>query len=161
MYTQSRLSYNHSYSTQILTQPLLCVFTATHVNCKKCSASLTNTYKRAEAHSFQHCRGRTVAIPSLLVCFELCFRMGGIPAKTHKEEKLLIYLGIIDILQSYRYWWDDRNLLAFCYNTADESVEQVWLYDLQKCVSQISKRNLSTWVTALNDSSLQPSNVKL
>lgn len=31
------------------------------------------------------------------------FRMGGIPAKTHKEEKLLIYLGIIDILQSYRY----------------------------------------------------------
>lgn len=29
--------------------------------------------------------------------------MGGIPAKTHKEEKLLIFLGIIDILQSYRY----------------------------------------------------------
>uniref|UniRef100_A0A672GXG9 Phosphatidylinositol-4-phosphate 5-kinase, type I, beta b n=2 Tax=Salarias fasciatus TaxID=181472 RepID=A0A672GXG9_SALFA len=30
------------------------------------------------------------------------FTMGGIPAKTHKDEKLLIYLGIIDILQSYR-----------------------------------------------------------
>lgn len=29
--------------------------------------------------------------------------MGGIPAKTHKDEKLLIFLGIIDILQSYRY----------------------------------------------------------
>ncbi|KAM3867551.1 phosphatidylinositol 4-phosphate 5-kinase type-1 beta [Diretmus argenteus] len=29
--------------------------------------------------------------------------MGGIPAKTHKEEKLLIFLGIIDILQSYRF----------------------------------------------------------
>ncbi|KAF7200123.1 phosphatidylinositol 4-phosphate 5-kinase type-1 beta [Nothobranchius furzeri] len=29
--------------------------------------------------------------------------MGGIPAKTHKDEKLLIYLGIIDILQSYRF----------------------------------------------------------
>ncbi|XP_055017978.1 phosphatidylinositol 4-phosphate 5-kinase type-1 beta, partial [Boleophthalmus pectinirostris] len=28
--------------------------------------------------------------------------MGGIPAKTLKEEKLLIFLGIIDILQSYR-----------------------------------------------------------
>jgi 1-phosphatidylinositol-4-phosphate 5-kinase len=28
-------------------------------------------------------------------------RMGGIPAK-HKDEKLLIFLGIIDILQSYR-----------------------------------------------------------
>lgn len=28
--------------------------------------------------------------------------MGGIPAKTHKDEKLLIFLGIIDILQSYR-----------------------------------------------------------
>ncbi|XP_030620668.1 phosphatidylinositol 4-phosphate 5-kinase type-1 beta [Chanos chanos] len=29
--------------------------------------------------------------------------MGGIPAKTHRDEKLLIYLGIIDILQSYRF----------------------------------------------------------
>lgn len=29
--------------------------------------------------------------------------MGGIPAKTHKDEKLLIFLGIIDILQSYRF----------------------------------------------------------
>lgn len=29
-------------------------------------------------------------------------RMGGIPARTHREDKLLIYLGIIDILQSYR-----------------------------------------------------------
>lgn len=29
--------------------------------------------------------------------------MGGIPARTHKDEKLLIYLGIIDILQSYRF----------------------------------------------------------
>uniref|UniRef100_A0A8C4IJS3 PIPK domain-containing protein n=1 Tax=Dicentrarchus labrax TaxID=13489 RepID=A0A8C4IJS3_DICLA len=29
--------------------------------------------------------------------------MGGIPAKTHREEKLLIFLGIIDILQSYRF----------------------------------------------------------
>ncbi|MGH0185318.1 UNVERIFIED_CONTAM: hypothetical protein FKN15_017658, partial [Acipenser sinensis] len=30
------------------------------------------------------------------------YKMGGIPAKTHKDEKLLIFLGIIDILQSYR-----------------------------------------------------------
>ncbi|XP_047238306.1 phosphatidylinositol 4-phosphate 5-kinase type-1 beta isoform X2 [Girardinichthys multiradiatus] len=29
--------------------------------------------------------------------------MGGIPAKTYKDEKLLIFLGIIDILQSYRF----------------------------------------------------------
>uniref|UniRef100_A0A8C2GD29 Phosphatidylinositol-4-phosphate 5-kinase, type I, beta b n=1 Tax=Cyprinus carpio TaxID=7962 RepID=A0A8C2GD29_CYPCA len=29
--------------------------------------------------------------------------MGGIPAKTHRDEKLLIFLGIIDILQSYRF----------------------------------------------------------
>ncbi|KAJ8262891.1 hypothetical protein COCON_G00153480 [Conger conger] len=29
--------------------------------------------------------------------------MGGIPARTHKDEKLLIFLGIIDILQSYRF----------------------------------------------------------
>lgn len=31
----------------------------------------------------------------------LFFRFGGIPAK-HKDENLLIFLGIIDILQSYR-----------------------------------------------------------
>ncbi|NWR24328.1 PI51B kinase, partial [Emberiza fucata] len=29
--------------------------------------------------------------------------MGGIPAKSHKGEKLLLFMGIIDILQSYRY----------------------------------------------------------
>ena len=29
-------------------------------------------------------------------------RMGGIPAKSHKGEKLLLFMGIIDILQSYR-----------------------------------------------------------
>lgn len=29
--------------------------------------------------------------------------MGGIPAKNHKGEKLLLFMGIIDILQSYRY----------------------------------------------------------
>ncbi len=36
----------------------------------------------------------------VIMCF--CSRLGGIPAK-HKDEKLLIFLGIIDILQSYRY----------------------------------------------------------
>lgn len=36
------------------------------------------------------------------LCFSPGFRMGGIPARTHKDDKLLIYLGIIDILQSYR-----------------------------------------------------------
>ena len=30
------------------------------------------------------------------------FRPGGIPARNHKGERLLIFLGIIDILQSYR-----------------------------------------------------------
>jgi len=30
------------------------------------------------------------------------FRPGGIPARNHKGERLLLYLGIIDILQSYR-----------------------------------------------------------
>lgn len=29
--------------------------------------------------------------------------MGGIPARNSKGERLLIYIGIIDILQSYRY----------------------------------------------------------
>ena len=30
------------------------------------------------------------------------YRPGGIPARNHKGERLLLYLGIIDILQSYR-----------------------------------------------------------
>lgn len=30
------------------------------------------------------------------------FRMGGIPAVNGKGERLLLYIGIIDILQSYR-----------------------------------------------------------
>ena len=30
------------------------------------------------------------------------FSPGGIPARNHKGERLLLYLGIIDILQSYR-----------------------------------------------------------
>lgn len=33
----------------------------------------------------------------------LCFSsMGGIPARNNKGERLLLYIGIIDILQSYR-----------------------------------------------------------
>ena len=32
----------------------------------------------------------------------LIFRPGGIPARNHKGERLLLFLGIIDILQSYR-----------------------------------------------------------
>lgn len=32
----------------------------------------------------------------------MVFRPGGIPARNHKGERLLLYLGIIDILQSYR-----------------------------------------------------------
>lgn len=32
----------------------------------------------------------------------LVFRMGGIPAVNGRGERLLLYIGIIDILQSYR-----------------------------------------------------------
>lgn len=31
----------------------------------------------------------------------VCFRTGGIPARTASGQKLLLYVGIIDILQSY------------------------------------------------------------
>lgn len=31
-----------------------------------------------------------------------CFRSGGIPARNAKGERLLLFIGIIDILQSYR-----------------------------------------------------------
>lgn len=30
------------------------------------------------------------------------YRMGGIPAKNHRGERVLLFMGIIDILQSYR-----------------------------------------------------------
>lgn len=32
----------------------------------------------------------------------LSFRMGGIPSRNAKGERLLLYVGIIDVLQSYR-----------------------------------------------------------
>lgn len=34
--------------------------------------------------------------------FVFCYRTGGIPAQNSKGERLLVYIGIIDILQSYR-----------------------------------------------------------
>lgn len=34
--------------------------------------------------------------------YVVSLRMGGIPAKSYKGEKLLLFMGIIDILQSYR-----------------------------------------------------------
>lgn len=40
-------------------------------------------------------------------------RMGGIPAKSHKGEKLLLFMGIIDILQSYRWDIGGRGLSLF------------------------------------------------
>lgn len=37
------------------------------------------------------------------LCFFCCYcRPGGIPARNAKGERLLLYIGIIDILQSYR-----------------------------------------------------------
>uniref|UniRef100_A0A8C7Y4Z8 Phosphatidylinositol-4-phosphate 5-kinase, type I, alpha, b n=1 Tax=Oryzias sinensis TaxID=183150 RepID=A0A8C7Y4Z8_9TELE len=38
-----------------------------------------------------------------LVCLYCTLCMGGIPARSSKGERLLIYIGIIDILQSYRF----------------------------------------------------------
>ena len=38
----------------------------------------------------------------LFLSFFCLSRAGGIPARNHKGERLLLYLGIIDILQSYR-----------------------------------------------------------
>ena len=35
-------------------------------------------------------------------CFTFVFRPGGIPAKNSKGERLLLYLGVIDILQRYK-----------------------------------------------------------
>lgn len=40
---------------------------------------------------------------SLTVLFLFSSRNGGIPARNAKGERLLVYMGIIDILQSYRY----------------------------------------------------------
>ncbi len=43
-----------------------------------------------------------VSFTSLKNCKIWWHRPGGIPARNHKGERLLLYLGIIDILQSYR-----------------------------------------------------------
>ena len=42
------------------------------------------------------------SLDGILFLLRLLFRPGGIPARNHKGERLLLYLGIIDILQSYR-----------------------------------------------------------
>lgn len=50
----------------------------------------------------------SVTFPSLPAAYEietvfsLCFSPGGIPARNDKGERLLLFVGIIDILQSYR-----------------------------------------------------------
>lgn len=98
-------SYNHSYA-KIQTQPPFCIFTATHINVNSIRASFTNTCKSEAAHWLYLNKTSSLTEKHLLSSHRFCFprfRMGGIPAKTHKDEKLLIFLGIIDILQSYRY----------------------------------------------------------
>lgn len=49
---------------------------------------------------------RTLRLFSLSFIYRLydliCFRSGGIPARNAKGERLLLFIGIIDILQSYR-----------------------------------------------------------
>ena len=45
-------------------------------------------------------RFRSIVV--LILIISQIFRPGGIPARNHKGERLLLYLGIIDILQSYR-----------------------------------------------------------
>lgn len=94
-------SYNHGY-TNTNTTTVLHIY-SNNLKCKYVLAPLLQTSARLRQSLLlfeQHCRRGTMTFVYLLL---LCFRMGGIPAKTHKEEKLLIYLGIIDILQSYRY----------------------------------------------------------
>lgn len=94
------LSHNHSYKN---TNTVLHIYSNTHTNVNTAGASFTNTRKK--------CRGTLERLFEQQLFSKCCrvlvsvffFRMGGIPARTHKDEKLLIYLGIIDILQSYRY----------------------------------------------------------
>ncbi|XP_068616871.1 phosphatidylinositol 4-phosphate 5-kinase type-1 beta [Brachionichthys hirsutus] len=55
--------------------------------------------------------------------------MGGIPAKNHKEEKLLIFLGIIDILQSYRFMKKlEHSWKALVYDGDSVSVHRPGFY---------------------------------
>ncbi|KAJ8380764.1 hypothetical protein SKAU_G00015420 [Synaphobranchus kaupii] len=55
--------------------------------------------------------------------------MGGIPAKTHKDEKLLIFLGIIDILQSYRFMKKlEHSWKALVYDGDSVSVHRPGFY---------------------------------
>ncbi|XP_064152956.1 phosphatidylinositol 4-phosphate 5-kinase type-1 beta [Anguilla rostrata] len=55
--------------------------------------------------------------------------MGGIPARTHKDEKLLIFLGIIDILQSYRFMKKlEHSWKALVYDGDSVSVHRPGFY---------------------------------
>lgn len=85
-------------ATQTQTRRLSGVFTAIHSNVNNPPGFLlqTSAQPRQSSPTWQKSSSH---VPSLLF---LRFRMGGIPARTHREDKLLIYLGIIDILQSYR-----------------------------------------------------------
>lgn len=60
----------------------------------------TTTTRKALFHTAGRCRHNPFTVDenvSLLVC-----SMGGIPAVGGKGERLLLFIGIIDILQSYR-----------------------------------------------------------
>lgn len=50
------------------------------------------------------CMREAVGVENSLlhVCALSSPRMGGIPARNAKGERLLLYIGIIDVLQSYR-----------------------------------------------------------
>uniref|UniRef100_A0A674MT44 Phosphatidylinositol-4-phosphate 5-kinase, type I, beta b n=1 Tax=Takifugu rubripes TaxID=31033 RepID=A0A674MT44_TAKRU len=55
--------------------------------------------------------------------------MGGIPARTYREDKLLIYLGIIDILQSYRFMKKlEHSWKALVYDGDSVSVHRPGFY---------------------------------
>lgn len=115
--TRSQLSYYHGY-TNTNTATVQCIYSNTH-ECKYCKCLF---YKQllscvGRLNSVQALQKKNRSYSLTAAVFLLCFRMGGIPAKTHKEEKLLIFLGIIDILQSYRCWslWDDIILFYFTF----------------------------------------------
>lgn len=64
-----------------------------------CHSSLLDSFHKRDFLKLEFYKSIFVVFCSSFL--SSCHRLGGIPAK-HRDENLLIFLGIIDILQSYR-----------------------------------------------------------
>ena len=74
--------------------------------------------------------GHELRFRSILVLISIIFqpfRPGGIPARNHKGERLLLYLGIIDILQSYKIRKKlEHTIKAIIHDGVSTDIDTLW-----------------------------------